>query len=107
VIKSTDANGWTVYNYGTHKQYGKRVTFSQAISTAAALTISSDNLPIGVDTLGAVYTQYSYIVAGSAFNLSLVMQETTSGTSITFAVCSIDGNSNTYTGYIDLLLSDV
>lgn len=51
--KTTDANGWTVYDFGTWKQYRKRGSTSLTApgTTWAPITLSS-TLPVGISTIG-------------------------------------------------------
>ena len=102
--KTTDANGWTKYDYGTWQEYRNRVTFSQTISGATILTISSSTLPTGMATLSTNYLSYSYTATGNAYNLTLVFEGSTTSSSLKFTVASITG-SFTYTGFIDVIIT--
>jgi len=103
--KTTDANSWTKYDYGTWQEYRKRVTFSQTISAAVALTISSSNLPVGISTISTNYLTYSHTTTGNAYNLSIHFEGTSGNTSIAFTACSISGTAFAYVGWIDLILT--
>lgn len=55
IAKSTDANGWTKYDYGLWQQYMKTgsTAFTIAASTWAAGNVLS-NLPVGFSTIGTL-----------------------------------------------------
>lgn len=103
--RTSDANGWTVFDYGTWKIYAKRVTFSQTISTAAVVSMSSSNLPVGISNFTNVIMNYSYSCDGNAYGLSMVSEIGTTSSSINFTARSNDGVSRTYTGFIDITLT--
>lgn len=49
--RSTDANGWTVYDYGTWKEYSRLftgLTVTSVAAQAAATALSSQTMPVGV-----------------------------------------------------------
>ena len=104
--KTVDANGWIVYKYGSLTQYRKRVTFNQTISGAVAVSISSSNLPVGISNFESVLISYSYGCSGNAYGLSMVLERVATGTSIGFTARSNDGTSRTYTGIIDVQLTN-
>lgn len=105
--KTVDANGWTVYDFGNFKQYSKRVTFSQTISTAASLSISSANLPVAVATANAVSINYAAHIAANSWALQIGREGTTGSTTLAFTAASVDGVSRSYTGYLDLVLTEL
>lgn len=104
--KTTDTNGWTVYNNGAWVEYSKRVTFSQTVSGAAVLGLSSVNLPVGVSSIGSRNLSYSYTTTGNAYDLSLTFEGPTSATTLNFTVRSVSGGSFTFTGWIDVILTE-
>jgi len=107
ISSTTDANGWTVHDFGTFKEYSKRVTFSQTISGAAVLSMSSVNLPVGVSTIGTHILKYSHVTTGNAYDLSLVFEGSTSNTTLNFTVRTVSGASFAYTGSVYVTLTSV
>lgn len=103
--KTTDTNGWTKYDYGTWKQYIKRVTFSQTIGGGAILTLSSNNLPVGISDLSTVFIQYSYTAASNAYALSIVFEGGSTTGILNFTTNRNDGSTSAYTGFIDVTLT--
>lgn len=52
---TTDANGWKVYDYGSHKRYIKSGTMSVVITSLGFNGGSlGNNLPVGITNLGGV-----------------------------------------------------
>ena len=105
ISKVVDANSWTVFDFGNFKQYKKRVTFSQSIGGAVALTMSSNNLPTGLSTTSGYFFDYSYAVPGNAYDLSIVAEMGTAATAINFTTRTISGSSIAFSGFIDLTLT--
>lgn len=105
VNKFTDANGWTVYDYGTWKEYKKRVTFSQTISGGAGLTVSSNNLPSGMSTISTNFVHYSFVSTGNAFGLNIGYEGSSSTATLNFTTSTNDGVSRAYTGFIDVTIT--
>lgn len=103
--KTTDANGWTVYDYGAWKQYKKRVTFSQTVTAAAVLSLSSHNLPAGVPNYTGHFIDFATTTTGSAFAFIPIPEIGTGSTTLNFTVRSNDGISRTYNGWIDITLT--
>ena len=103
--KTVDANGWTVYNYGPWKQYRKRVTFNQTIGALAVLSISSNNLPVGVSTIGGVFFDYSVVVSGQAGRLLVVYEGLSTTPNINFTTSTTDGGATNFSGYIDMVIT--
>lgn len=103
VIPTTDANGWKVYSFGTTKLYKKRVTFSNTVAGLVVFPISSNNLPVGVSTIGnATYINATVTADGNAGALVAVPELTAASTLWNFTASSTDGLSRTYSGFIDL-----
>lgn len=52
--KTVDANGWTVYDYGSFKQYKKRGTTTVTVAAAGWTSAYSvgGTLPVGMSTIG-------------------------------------------------------
>lgn len=106
VIKSSDANNWTVYDYGSWKAYRKRVTFVVTVGGGATtLSLSSANFPVGVANLNAHFMDYSHATNGNAFGLSCVAEMTSGSSALNFTVTSVDGGSRTYTGHVDIVIT--
>lgn len=99
--KVVDANGWTVYDYGSHKAYRKRVTINQAINGPVAVTLSSSNLPTGMATLGSNFISGSKTLTGSSYGLNWGFEMSSASASL-----NITGSSNngliTFTGWFDI-----
>lgn len=103
--KTTDANGWTVYDYGNWKEYRKRITFSQTIAGLAVLTVSSTNLPVGVSNYTGHYFNYIWTATGNAGVLLIVAElGSTSATALQFTTATTDTISRSYSGWIDVSL---
>lgn len=101
---SADANGWKYHDI--RQTYTKRVTFSQSMTSGsgAVLSISSTNLPVGVSSLGTLNMQYSYAFnATIAHRVNIGANMTSSSTSLAFS--AQDANTETITGFIDIILS--
>lgn len=103
--KTTDANGWTKYDYGNFQKYCKRVTFSQTISGAVVLSLSSTNLPVGISTLSTNFLKYNYAVTGNAYDLSIVFEGSSAATALNFTTRTISGTATAYNGLIDVELT--
>jgi hypothetical protein len=84
--KTTDANGWERYDYGTFQEYHKQVTFSQAFTagSAAAVTLNSNNLPVGMSTLGSNFIYYSFISSGFGGDLKVNCEMASSSSTLSF-----------------------
>ena len=56
--KTVDANGWTVYDYGTFKQYRKLGSFTQSVGASSWVSgVGSTGLPYGMSTLGTSFVE--------------------------------------------------
>lgn len=109
--KSVDANGWTVMDMGTWKRYSKRVTFSQTVAanSIAALTVSSTNFPSGITTLGTrelIYQRSLSVGFGADSNISVESLDTAASTSFTWSVRNNSSSSRTFTGFIDIAITE-
>lgn len=102
--KTTDANGWTKYDYGNWQEYRKRVTFSQTITGLATLTVSSNTLPVGMARFGTNYFKYSIVANTNAARLVVVQEGTSASTLLNFTCCTVDNISTAFIGYIDMLI---
>jgi len=102
--KTTDANSWTKYDYGTWQEYRKRVTFSQSLSSGSVLTLSSSSLPVALSNIGTNFLIYSYTATSGAYNCNIVFEGSTASTTISFTASSLSGTA-VYTGFIDLILT--
>jgi len=104
-VRTTDANGWTKYDYGDHQTFRKRITFSQTIATAVVLTVSSTNLPVNMTSLGNNYLSYSYTATGNAGLLLIVFEGSSAATALNFTTATTDAVSRAYVGFIDLMIT--
>lgn len=105
--KTTDANGWTVYDYGGWKEYRKRITFSQTINAGSGSQIveSSTNLPVGVATISDGSFSYSCTITnGNAYATNLVAEMSTAATSLAFTATKVVGSTGTVSGFIDMVI---
>lgn len=103
-VKSTDANSWTVYDWGSFKEYRKRVTYSQAFTsgTPTSLTLSSTNLPTGMSTLSTNYIGMSLVQNGNAWDMQVNLEMTSASASLVISVlCS---STATRTGFVDVVI---
>lgn len=103
--KTTDANGWTVYNYGAWKKYTKRVTFSQSVAaggTGQLLTVSSNNLPSGMSTLGTNSIQARPVFSGDAGLHTVNPEMTSASTTLSFTIRNAHTSTLTAAGFIDV-----
>ena len=106
-VTSTDANGWTVYDYGVAKEYTKRVTFSQTINNGSGvvLSMSSSVLPAVVaDMTNYRMTYAESVTNGNAYQFQMVAEMQTSSTTINFTATKLIGSSGTVSGFIDLYI---
>jgi hypothetical protein len=77
-IKTVDANGWTVSDFGTYKQYNKRWTGllnTASLAAGANMSFTTDNLPVGVTTTSGLHVDATY-GGGSSTDPSVVGQLT-------------------------------
>lgn len=51
--KTTDANGWTVYDYGAFKMYARRVSVNTTIG-GGSFSSGTLSLPVGITNTGGV-----------------------------------------------------
>lgn len=84
-ISSTDANGWSVMDFGDHKIAWKSGTITGG-SRGAGVAWSAGgttNLPVGCADIDAVKNMsYSFRMTGSAYALGINMEANPSSTSI-------------------------
>lgn len=97
--KTVDANGWTVYNYGAHKVYNYRQSFSVTKVSGEYVDLTAVALPVGISTVGtnAVRAGFNCNVASdtqSGSKLSL-----TSATTLIFGFKCLA--STTFIGWVD------
>ena len=59
--KTVDANGWTIYDYGSFKQYRKRGTTTVTVAANAWTSVYNlgGNLPVGMSTIGTNFVDGS------------------------------------------------
>ncbi|MDL2342315.1 MAG: hypothetical protein QFB87_04540 [Patescibacteria group bacterium] len=104
--KTTDANGWTVYDYGNWKEYRKRITWSQSIGGLVAVTISSGNLPSGMSSIGTNFVSYTNIINTNAGILLIVFEGTSASTGLGFTAARTDGAAAiAQSGIIDISIT--
>lgn len=51
-VKSTDANGWTVLDFGTYREWTKYFTRGVSQAGSAWTNATGENLPVGLSTMG-------------------------------------------------------
>src|SRR4051812_7084598 len=62
---TTDANGWTKYDYGTHQVYKKRVSVAASKVANEVFNLTSSNLPVGIATVGTNFVSAALNVINS------------------------------------------
>lgn len=105
--KTTDANGWTVYDYGSWKRYTKRFVMpAQTMGTGGALiTLTGNNLPSGVSTVGSHHISYAIMLsAGSPFLVTNLDGDTTATTVKIGAARFTSSSSFSGNVYVELTL---
>lgn len=108
-IKTTDANGWTVRDYGSHKTYEKSFAYSGSVSGAGnrATVATSQALPIGVASVAVprAYVSWRGNYAGHAVP-GFEADTATPGTTFGINVGNIWSSALTFTGFVDVMLVD-
>jgi hypothetical protein len=104
---TTDANGWTVYDFGLFKQYRKKGTWSASIGASAWAQQGSSNLPVGKSTIGTMTLDSSLGANDAAISVHSMNSSLSTSSSITFAVQNNYSGSISYTGYYSLCLTEV
>lgn len=109
--KTVDANGWTVYDFGTWKKYSKRVTFSQSVTngTITTLTVSSTNFPAGmanIDTKELLYSQSISSGFGSDAFITTDGMTLSTATAFAWSIRNNGAATRTYTGSIDISITE-
>lgn len=104
---STDANGWTIYDYGSFKQYRKRTTYDQSFTsgTAVIINLSATTLPTDMASLGTNFIEATLVQGGTAYTHDWNVEMTTTSTSL--SATTITRTSATYTGFIDWVITNV
>ena len=70
--RTVDANGWTVYDYGTFKQYRKRGSISFSIGASAWTSgYNIGALPVGMSTIGSNFVEGSAAGGDAAITVSI------------------------------------
>lgn len=105
--KRTDANGWTVYNMGSYREYRKTVTWSQAFTSGSlvSLSLSSNNLPVGMSSLGTTVMATAHWGNGNSGDVLVVPEMNTGSTGLSY-VAKTTGTA-TYSGRIHITLTTV
>lgn len=106
VISTTDANGWSVYDFGSTTIYAKRVTFSQTFGGGAVgLTLSSSTLPSGMSSISTNKILVGApMVGGNGAQFGFGLDMTTASTSLVIAAKSTDGVSRAWAGSFDIII---
>lgn len=102
--KTLDANGWTVYDYGSWKEYRVRRTVNQSVNTATVIGLSSQALPSGMATLGSNFLTGNFSLSGNAYALDWNFEMTSTSPTINITGRSNTGAAVTFTGYIDMTI---
>lgn len=101
VAKTTDANGWTVYDYGLWKEYTKLVAVNKLIASGGFgdETITT-NLPSAMATLGSATVIASILAASDPQQFVVGIKASSTSTSLILAVKNIYTTSVTLAGDI-------
>jgi len=99
MIKSTDVNGWTVYDYGTWKTYSKRVTFSVTKVSGEYFTVANPSLPVGITTIGTNYVKATLSCNFADDSQHGLKVSLTTGTSLPYGMKFLA--SATFIGWVD------
>lgn len=84
VSVSTDANGWTVYNFGSFIDYQKTITGAAVNNLLGpGFLIFQARLPVGLPSLAGTNVQYSIQTRGSAWNLLTGLEGLANATALT------------------------
>lgn len=105
LTKSTDANGWTVYDYGTFKRYNKRVYFSMTKAHFEGFTLASTTYPSGMSGIGSNYLHMS--ASGGTDNYGLEFWhnvDASNSTTLVVTAENVSGATRAYTGYLTLTI---
>lgn len=108
VVPTTDANGWSIRDYGTSKIATKRITFNQSVNAGSGTSmssISSNNLPSGMTNITNARMSYNVSYTnGDAYNTVLNAEMATNASVLNFTAIKILGGTGTKTGFIDIVL---
>ena len=81
--KTTDANGWTIYDYGAWKKYCKKGQGSDTIGAGAWKWLADINLPVGISTISTNFLTSSIMASDAAINMKCGGVPAGSGINIT------------------------
>lgn len=70
LVVTTDSNGWTVYDWGTHKQYRKKGQTQTSLSAGAWNFVNFTTLPTGMSTIGTNFVEVSAVPSDAAISVS-------------------------------------
>lgn len=103
--KVTDANGWTVYDYGTLRQYRKKGSWVASIGANSwALQGDTTNLPVGISTIGTRFVEGSASSSDSAIGTAI--HSTSASTVVQFQIGNQAGATVNYTGYYSVCITE-
>jgi len=109
--KTTDANGWTVYDFGTWKRYSKRMAFSQTVtaSSIAVLSPTTNNFPVGVSTIGTkevLYQKHLSVGFGADCEIAIENLNTGSSSSFSWSIRNNAAVSRAFSGSIEISITE-
>lgn len=108
LTKSVDANGWTVYDYGSWKEYHKRVTFTFNLGAGGvqAIALSSHLLPTGMSTIGSNHLTASAYLNGNAYSMGWNFEMVAASTTVNITVINNAGGAINNSGFFELHIKD-
>lgn len=81
--KTTDANGWTIYDYGTFKKYLKASSEpSVTVGASGRTEFSASNLPVGMANLNNVHVNATLTGTSSPGNFFIGLYVSSGATSL-------------------------
>ena len=103
--KTTDANGWTVYDYGAWKEYEKRVAVNQSITNGGVGHETTTTPPVGITS-----SSWSSIICSletngydvQQFNVGILTR--TLPTSIAIGIKNNYTSAMTFNGHVNIAI---
>jgi hypothetical protein len=97
-----DTNGWRYDPTAEKTIWRRRHAYSQSFTATSAttITLSQNNLPVGVPTLGTNRVSHDLIQTGSAFTMNYQYEGGAASTTLNFTAYTF--TTATYSGYIDV-----